>query len=130
MIGENRSSQPIRQLSSRLARLRRERLPYATMMANFYDGLLQTRLARGDERRRGAAKVYLHAAEDAARSSRVDPIRLAAGDALGALEGEELGRLREAMRQQRIAEPTLLERLYTLPLVDGSGGAGRGVFAS
>ncbi len=112
-----------RRISGLVGRLRGERLPFADVLANLYDGLLQARQATDEgDSRRDAARVHLHAARDQAGVLGLRPFELAAADALAEIDGgAAAGHLREAMRLEGIARPAYFERLYTVSPADAPG---------
>jgi hypothetical protein len=105
-----------RQAATLIGQLRREQLPYATMLANLHHGLLhlQQSESKNDCAAR-AARTYLQAAGRDAKTQRLRPFSLAADDALARLEtGQSLGLLRERLQRRGVERPSNFERLYTV----------------
>ncbi len=101
--------------------LRHERLPYARMLANFYDGSLNHLLylyrSQGDENDHGLIAIdQLRRAADEADSLGLWPIKWAAEDAIARLsEGDDDQRdsLAARMLMAGVIRPDRLSRLYT-----------------
>jgi hypothetical protein len=123
-LGGHQSPPVIRHVLRLVGQLRRERLAYADVLANLYDGLLQRRQSIGKtDARANAARGHLHAAHEQAGVLGLRPIQLAAADALAEIDGDAaVGQLREAMHVQGIACPECFERLYTVPPAGAPGG--------
>ena len=100
----------------RVRRLFHEQLPNATMLGNYYSGLLHQRLATHGACDEQIARDYLEAASFEARGLELRPFQLAADDLLAKLStGRTLGLLRERMHSKGVLRPRDLERLYALP---------------
>lgn len=119
MLNTSGSQKWIVETSKRTAQLRRERLEFSKVMADFYDGLIQSWLSTHEnESASKAATVYLRAAAEAADDQKLRPVQLAALDMLAAVRGEERqDLLRGRMQRHGVTSPALFERLYTVRLV-------------
>lgn len=105
------------EIRKRTLALRREPLPFARLMANLYDGLLNQHLfvQGGDPTRQRMASERLAQARDDAAEMRLSPLQWAAEDAISALEGSGGPRvLVDRMRAAGVADPDRLARLYTV----------------
>ena len=97
------------------ARLRQEQIGYARVMADLYEGLLEYRTANGSRPAIAGAVELLQAARSGGEQDRLRPFQLAAEDALAVVDiGQSLGRLQGRMRDQHVARPARLARLYTV----------------
>ena len=93
-----------------IGKLRKEQLPCAEMMADFYSGI-SYRIS-GDHAK---CRQYLVAASQLAKELELLPFQLAAEDNLGLLEnGESLGRLNARMRNRGVKDPDAFQRLYSV----------------
>lgn len=101
----------------RIDQLRHEHLAYSTMLANFYEGLLQLCVARHEksDAAEQEAKRRLVDARALSLACRLRPYQLAAEDKLAEIQtGRPAGRLVERMSQQQVANPSCFSRLYTI----------------
>ncbi len=101
----------------RIDQLRNEHLAYSTMLANYFEGLLQLCVARHErsDAAEQTARKLLVDAQSQALACRLRPYQLAAEDKLAEIQtGRSLGRLEERMSQQQIANPQSFLRLYTI----------------
>jgi hypothetical protein len=99
--------------------LRRERTPLASMLANFYNGLLMQRitLLRQDGHVQAKAIQFLSAAREQAIEQQLAPFQLAATDAIAALEtNQPTDHLTRWMRQENILDPTQFKRTLTVEM--------------
>lgn len=99
--------------------LRRERIGFACLLADLYDGLLQLHLGRrkGNEQALQDAKQFLDSARNQAKEQHLLPFRFAAEDALVELQhGFSEGLLRGQMMKNEIVCPERFIKLYTVPL--------------
>ncbi len=104
-----------RRAGSLIRQLRRERLPYTSLLADLYEGLLLLTATSRFQADTRAARHYLRQASNEARKWKLKPFQLAADDALAQIEtGRPMGFLRERMQNQGVERPLLLERLYTV----------------
>ena len=95
--------------------LRRERIGYARVLANLYEGLLIYRIAGKDQLMIDKAAGLLQEARDEGFQDHLRPYQLAAEDALASIHtGESLGLLRDRMKHQNVVRPSHLGRLYTV----------------
>jgi hypothetical protein len=103
--------------AARILQLRQESLPYAEMLASFYDGLLHHRVAiQGrSESARGIARDHLAKARQQAIAFHLRPFQLAAEDLLSEIEtGQSWGALMRRMNKQGVVRPEAFARLYTI----------------
>lgn len=101
----------------RIDQLRQEQLAYTSVLADFFDGLLLSCVARheGKKTANQAAEKFLIAARSQALAYHLRPYQLAAEDRLAEIQsGRSLGCLEARMSQQGIACPERFQRLYTL----------------
>ena len=106
-------------VQSLILQLRRERIGFAAMLADFYDGLLQLHMGRsqGNQQAIQDARQLLDSARNQAAKQHLLPFQLAAEDALVELQhGFSGGMLRQQMRKNGVVCPERFFRLYTVPL--------------
>lgn len=132
-------------IRSRTLALRHEQMPFACMIADLYDGLLNQHayVRGGNEMYRRLASEQLQRAQVNAGALGLRPFRWAAGDAIaaaaaGAFDGDgngagdgdggqdsqqsffsSSGVLVDRLRASGVADPDRLARLYTVPAVTG-----------
>ena len=100
-----------------IADLRKERIPFATMLADLYAGLLwrQIAIARDNHAASLRSIRFLAAACDQAQAQQLLPFQLAASDALHALEtGKSTSHFDGYMRDQGVVNPGCYRRLFTV----------------
>ena len=108
----------IKRIRSMIRALRRERIPFALMLADFYEGLM---LLHDVERRdveivdEECIRIFQRA-RVLAEQQKLVPYVLAAEDALVVLERRQAsGLLRERMLRAGVVDPVRFEMLYTVP---------------
>ncbi len=103
-----------RRVEKQIRRLRNERLKYASVVADLYDGLYRMFRAETPEQV-AVAEGLLKSASCDANELGLKPFQLAADDALSRVGlGESMGMLRERMKARGVVRPMLFERLYTV----------------
>jgi hypothetical protein len=101
------------------AELRRERLPFTLMLADYYDGLtlLQVSHRAGSEQGMSECRAVLRSARTQAEQQHLVPYALAAEDALNESEtGQSSDLLNSRMFQHGVVNPESFSRLYTVKL--------------
>jgi len=109
-----------RYVRSLTRQLRRERIDFALLLADFYDGLFQLHMGRlhGNQQTVQNSRQLLKSARDQASQQNLLPFILAADDALVELEhGFSGGMLRQQMRKSGVVCPEQFLKLYTVPLM-------------
>ena len=119
-----------REVQRQIGRLRSEKLPYATVLADFYEGLLWALRCSASSGQKDSeqtcvsrAKILFSAAIDQAVHQDLKPLELAAIDAINQLSAQSEHQtepqnrlLLERMRDQGVIFPEKLARLYTVDL--------------
>ena len=103
--------------TARILQLRQEPLPYAEVLASFYDGLLHHRVAMQGQpgSARSIACEQLAKARQQALAYHLRPFQLAADDLLSEIEtGQSGGALKRRMNKQGVVRPEAFTRLYTV----------------
>ncbi len=111
------SEQQVLRASLIVDQLRREAIPYATMLANLYGGLMTQKLSQVDQGTAGSLKAtsLLATARDQAKEQQLKPFQLAATDALHAVEtGAPSNQLAVDMKRGGVSEPLKFQRLFTV----------------
>jgi hypothetical protein len=110
---------------SRVKRLRAEALPHATILADYYEGLLHAfeSSIRSDFELAIKARGSLERAASQAAFEGLRPLCLASNDAISQLPGQSNNlasdrneSLQDLMREQGVVFPEKLARLYTIDL--------------
>ena len=108
----------IKRIRSMIRALRRERIPFALMLADFYEGLMLLHdVERRDVEIVGEECIRIfQRARVLAEQQKLVPYVLAAEDALVVLERRQAsGLLRERMLRAGVVDPVRFEMLYTVP---------------
>ena len=109
----------LKRIRSMTAALRRERIPFALMLADYYDGLtlLQVSHRIGSEKGVSECRTFLRSARTQAEQQNLLPYVLAAEDALNESEtGQSADLLNSRMFQHGVVNPVSFSRLYTVKL--------------
>lgn len=108
-----------KRIRSMTAQLRRERIPFTLMLADYYDGLtlLQISKRAGNEQVMRECRSVLGSAGTQAKQQHLVPYMLAVEDALKECEtGQSSDLLRSRMFQHGVVNPESFSRLYTVTL--------------
>ena len=109
----------LKRIRSMTRQLRRELIPFALMLADYYDGLMLLQLGHrsGNEQAMSECRAVLRSARSQAQQQYLTPYVLAAEDALQEMEqGQSSNLLRSRMFQQGVVNPDSFSRLYTISL--------------
>jgi hypothetical protein len=101
------------------AQMRRERIPFALMLADFYEGLMLLHLGHrgGSKQVMSQCKELLRSARTQAQQQHLEPYVLAVDDALvEAEQGESPSLLCSRMLKHGVVSPKRFRKLYTVPL--------------
>ena len=100
----------------RIKRLRREKIPFTNVLADFHEGLLAAWMDKslGKRGARDSALTLLRSAAEGASEQHLRPLELAAKDTIAKINGDsDTQRLLERMKQRGVVAPVKLARLYT-----------------
>ena len=109
----------LKRIRSMTGQLRREGIPFALMLADFYDGLMLLHLGQrvGPQQVMSECREALQCARVQAQQQHLSPYVLAVDDALAELEQTQSSDLlHNRMLQHGVANPERFRRLYTVPL--------------
>jgi hypothetical protein len=109
----------LKRIRSMTAELRRERIPFTLMLADYYDGLMLLHVSHrtGGEHGMSECRAVLHSARTQAEQQHLLPYVLAAEDALTESEtGQSSDLLSSRMFQHGVINPESFSRLYTVKL--------------
>ena len=109
----------LKRIRSMTAELRRERIPFTLMLADYYDGLmlLQVSHRSGSEQGMSECRAALRSARTQAQEQHLLPYVLAAEDALNEeAMGQSSDLLGSRMFQHGVVNPQSFSRLYTVKL--------------
>jgi len=109
----------LKRIRSLAAQMRRERIPFALMLADFYEGLMLLHLGHrgGSKQVMSQCKELLRSARTQAQQQHLEPYVLAVDDALvEAEQGESPSLLGSRMLKHGVVSPKRFRRLYTVPL--------------
>ena len=118
-FAQEQSEDWLKRVRSMTAELRRERLPFTLMLADYYDGLtlLQVSHRAGSEQGMSECRAVLRSARTQAEQQHLVPYALAAEDAVNESEtGQSSDLLNSRMFQHGVVNPESFSRLYTVKL--------------
>ena len=119
MYAEEYDDDWLKRIRSMTGDLRREGIPFALMLADFYDGLMLLHLGQrvGGQQVRSECRDAFQCALGQAQQQHLSPYVLANEDGLVELEqGQSSDLLRNRMLRHGVANPERFRRLYTVPL--------------
>lgn len=119
MYAEEQDDDWLKRIRSMTGDLRRECIPFALMLADFYDGLMLLHLGQcvGTQQVMSECREAFQCARVQAQQQHLSPYVLAVDDGLAELEqGQSSDLLRDRMLQHGVANPDCFRRLYTVPL--------------
>lgn len=116
---QNQHEDWLKRIRSMIGELRRERIPFASMLAHYYDGLLLLHVGQhaGSEQVMRECRAALRSARTLAEQQHLVPYVLASEDALKESEtGQSSDLLLSRMFQHGVVNPECFSRLYTVRL--------------